>query len=228
MTDDAFSAGMAVLARAFGVKPEREMVSLWWDAVGHLTDRAWDGAVMRTVQITESTYGKFPPPGLVLKHVEPELAGEAVAAYERVIAAGVYGAESGTVWTYQRVHDTCGRAAADAFLEAGAHEAFRSEFGSDRRRERFLAAYQREARERPAARLKAGDPEAKLLPAGDAEPMTRPQATSALEAIANVARITGDVLPSRPKVEPMSDEEWERRKAALEQQARELTGEGAA
>lgn len=225
MTEDGFSSGMAALAQAFGVEPVPEMVELWWLAVQSVDDAAWKRAVLRTVQTTDTTYGKFPPPGLVLKHVEPELQGEAVAAYDRVIAAGVYGPESGTVWTFRTVQERCGRAAAEAFLEAGGHEAFRSEYGSDRRRERFIAAYQRVAREEPGTRVLPAAAPVALIGAGDEpRPQTAGEATVALEQIRKVI----GAAPARPSRPPLSDEEWERRKAVLQSQARDLTGEGAA
>ena len=83
----------------------------------------------------------------------PNLDAEAVAAYERVLDAGVYSAE-GTSWQFRAVVDSCGKAAAEAFLEAGGHNAF-AWGGRDepKRRERFVSAYRAAAREDESARL---------------------------------------------------------------------------
>lgn len=94
----------------------------------------------------------------------PPLEREATEAYDRVLAASTYTPEGGATWNYRDVRERCGLAAAEAFLEAGGHHAFATTWDESRRRGRFLAAYQAEARERPGARLL---PEGgRLLPAG--------------------------------------------------------------
>lgn len=78
---------------------------------------------------------------------------EAVDAYEAVCATRNYNAVSGAVWDYRSVLARCGRAAAEAFVAAGADSAFRTSWQEDKRRERFIAAYTTAARAEPLYRL---------------------------------------------------------------------------
>lgn len=98
----------------------------------------------------------------------PPLDQEATDAYERVLTASTYTAEGGATWSYRDVRERCGQAAAEAFLAAGGHHAFATTWDESRRRARFLAAYQVEARERPAGRLLPAGP-SRLLEAGGTE-----------------------------------------------------------
>lgn len=126
---------------------------------------------------------------------EPALEPEAAKAYEAVIASGVYTAE-GTTWSYREVEKRCGRAAAEAFLEAGGHHAFAGTWGEDRRRERFIAAYVPAARAQPAARLLAPVPEErKALPGRRAE--LPPSDTALVRTIAALAG--APVVPLAPQ-----------------------------
>lgn len=92
---------------------------------------------------------------------------EAVRAYERVLATRTYTVDGEAVWVYRQVIEVCGVAAGIAFLAAGGGEAFRTTYGEDRRRERFIAAYTAEARSAPAGRLGAAAP----LALGDGAPI---------------------------------------------------------
>lgn len=94
---------------------------------------------------------------------QPKLEAEATRAYEAVLAAGDYVPEEGRVWTYRGVLLRCGRAAAEAFLEAGGHHAFASTFRESDRRERFVAAYRAASRAVPEERLLRGAPAAPAL-----------------------------------------------------------------
>lgn len=76
----------------------------------------------------------------------PALAAEAVTMYEKVLNSGTYYPETGTQWVYRDIKAKCGEAAAEAFLEAGGHNAFAVVYGEDKRREKFLKAYQEAVR----------------------------------------------------------------------------------
>ena len=84
---------------------------------------------------------------------ETPLEVEAAAAYDRVLNSSGYSPEGGATWTWRSIEAKCGRAAADAFLEAGGHHAFATTWDESKRRERFLAAYVQTARAQPALRL---------------------------------------------------------------------------
>lgn len=151
---------------------------------------------------------------------EPSLDSEAVAAYEAVIKAGEYTAEGGTSWTFRRVLEQCGRAAAEAFMEAGAHHAFASTWGEDKRRERFVAAYTVTVRAEPATRLlPPGSPTGPaLLPAG---PGLFP---SPLALVRKIAKLAGE-LPREEMPARISADEWEARVEALRAQAARILTE---
>lgn len=151
----------------------------------------------------------------------PPLAVEATEAYEQVLVAGEYAPESGTVWTYRRVLETCGRAAADAFLAAGGNAAFATTWDEAKRRERFLAEYVVVARQVPADRLlPAGAVLA--LPSGDPQPNTPMSQAEIEKAIERVRTIAGvEVAPSAPKTVIASEE----RLAELRRQAAAITSE---
>lgn len=87
----------------------------------------------------------------------PPLEAEAAEAYERVLASGVYTPQGGTSWSFRGVLESCGRAAAEAFLVAGGPSAFVTSWKETERREKFTHAYAEAVRE---------EPEDKLLPAG--------------------------------------------------------------
>lgn len=217
MTDEAFASGMASLGLAFGVEADVAVNELWHMATRHLSDAEWDAAVIRTVQSVTTTYGKFPAPGLLLAHAQPELPGEAATAYDRVLASGVYTAEGGTTWSYRSIAAACGRAAAEAFLAAGGDSAFRSTFRESDRRERFLAAYQQAAREAPSSRL---------LPAAEPErPQIAAPEITASEAVSVLHRITGE--PAKPMRAPrrLTAGEVEDRLELLRAQAERITAD---
>jgi hypothetical protein len=145
----------------------------------------------------------------------PPLDSEAIQAYERVLQAGEYTAETGACWTFRRVLDHCGRAAAEAFLAAGGHHAFASSWRESERRERFLAAYRQFAREMPASRLLPAAPAERAQIA--AAPVTQDQA----EAVVN--RLAGMVMRKcSERGRHLTDAEWESRKAELIRQARTI------
>jgi hypothetical protein len=112
----------------------------------------------------------------------PALPAEAAEAYARVLAASNWTPEGGASWNFRDVRERCGAAAARAFLEAGGHHAFATAWDEPKRRERFLAAYQSEARERPSARLLPAGP-TRALPAGEPEMLSEAEAAALLERL---------------------------------------------
>src|SRR5262249_10276447 len=107
---------------------------------------------------------------------------EAITAYDRVLGAGVYTAEGSTSWTFQRVRETCGPAAAEAFLAAGGHHAFATTYRESQRREAFLAAYMTAVRADPSTRLLPA-PAARQALLAPAEKPTRSEASDIVRQI---------------------------------------------
>jgi hypothetical protein len=148
-----------------------------------------------------------------------ELEDEAATAYARVTACAEYSPEVGAVWTYRAVAERCGKAAADAFVIAGGHEAFATNWESSKRREKFLNAYRRHARDVPASRLLPECAAAlAALPAAPDAPVTR---TEAEEAIAKIRAIVGADKAGAPAIDRarMTANEREARLALLRAQA---------
>lgn len=150
----------------------------------------------------------------------PNLDAEAVAAYERVTAAGQYTPE-GTTWSFRTVLQACGRAAAEAFLEAGGHNAFATTYREDQRRERFMAAYRAAARDDESARL-LPPPEARALLTGQTEAAGPPTKAEALEILERVSGIHSGEERQPFTKQPRVVEATEDRLAALRRQAEEL------
>ena len=147
----------------------------------------------------------------------PALPAEAAEAYARVVAASTYTPEGGASWNWRDVRARCGAAAADAFLAAGGHHAFATAWDEPRRRERFLAAYQAEARERPAARLLPAGPETMALPVGDLQ-LSEAQATCVLVRL----RAATGAPASRPRLGDGMVTATDERLALLRAQAVEI------
>jgi hypothetical protein len=142
---------------------------------------------------------------------ERPLMSEATDAYERVLKAGQYTPEGGTVWIYRAVRETCGDAAAEAFLAAGGNAAFATTWDEGKRRERFAAAYVVAVRAEPTAGLLPAGP-TKALPSGEAPP-TREDAAAVVEKL---REMVGVKAPGpMPRVVELTPE----RKAELERQA---------
>lgn len=143
---------------------------------------------------------------------------EATEAYERVLVSGVYQPEGGTVWSYRGLKESCGEAAADAFLAAGGNAAFSTTWDEAKRRERFVAGYVEAVREEPMAALLPAVP-TKALPPGEAPP-SREEAVTVLRRLRDIAQIETEA----PKGGGVN---WsEDRLKELERQAREITGSG--
>jgi len=155
----------------------------------------------------------------------PPLDGEAITAYERVLSAGRYTAE-GTTWSFREVLERCGRASAEAFLEAGGHNAFASTWRESDRRERFVAAYVAAARSEPAARLlPCGPGEAKAITAGDPQ-LTRDEAVEVLGRLSGIHAAERDEEGGGLEgTRRLTQREWDARVEALRSQATEITTE---
>lgn len=142
---------------------------------------------------------------------------EAVDAYTRVLQAGTYSPEGGTAWTYRGVVESCGKAAAEAWLAAGAHEAFATSWNADERRRTFLAAYLEAAREQPETRLLPWNP-AGELPAA-AEPATALPREQAAELLKRLAPEHAAETAEAPRNKPRWVEASPERLARLREQA---------
>lgn len=151
----------------------------------------------------------------------PSLEAEAIVAYERVTKSAEYTPEGGATWNFRRVLDTCGRAAADAFLEAGGHWAFATTWDESKCRERFIAAYQQEARETPETRLLPAKPEERPQLAA------APNQAEAESFVAKVAEHAGVKPQPRPEAKAvvgrdMTDQQLHDRVALLKRQAEQM------
>jgi len=166
MEPEAFAKGMGLLEATFAVKAEPDMMEAWHLALEHLSDEQFLAAVKRTIQTTTTTYGRFPPPGLIIQHVpesegEEPLPVEAERAWEAVLAESSYTPEAGAYWDASRIREELGMAVHRAVIESGGYGNLarlgrsEDEFWA---RKRFVEAY--------AAARKDGAP---ALPPGEGE-----------------------------------------------------------
>jgi hypothetical protein len=218
----AFAAGMSAIGLAVRQEADAATMALYHDILGPRTDAdEWARFVRWALEGGRWTW----LPKLVeLQDALREFRGdrpllvEATEAYERVLQSGTYIGD-GTQWIYRDIREKCGEAAAEAFLAAGGHHAFATTFRESDRRERFLAAYQEAVRQDPDARLLPAGPVRALPPAE--MPLSREEAASVIERLHWIA----DVEPAKPsRARPLTEEEWEARRRALEQQGREMLG----
>ena len=185
MTAEQFTEGLTRIALATRANVEAAAFAVYHDALdGETTGEEW-GAFCKNA-VSTGRFSWFPKVGELLDALrefrgEPSLEVEAIAAYEAVMKAGAYTPDGGSSWTWRGVLESCGRAAADAWLEAGGHHAFATTWNEDKRRERFIAAYQQNARAEPATRLLL-DGERKALPAPLEHP-TRDESAAILRQI---------------------------------------------
>lgn len=214
-----FTSGLTAIALAVQQDPGAPTIALYHDILGPQTDaREWCAFVRWALESGRWTW--FPK----LRELQdalrefrgaPPLLAEATEAYERVLQSGTYIGD-GTQWIYRDIRERCGVGAAEAFLAAGGHHAFSTTYRESERRERFVAAYGEAVRESPEAKLLPARPSRALPPA--AVPPSREEAVGVLRRLQS---ITG-IEPARPKVRPLTAEEFEARRKALQQQAREL------
>lgn len=140
---------------------------------------------------------------------------EATDAYERVLAAGIYTPEGGTTWSFRAIRETCGDAAAEAFLAAGGNAAFSTTWDEAKRRERFAAAYAEAVREEPRAGLLPAGEAVRLLPPVQDLP-TRAEAVTVIRRLQDIAEV--DPAPPKTSVVVATDERLE----LLRRQAQEI------
>ncbi len=185
MTRAEFDGGWKTLQGVGWPGGENRNPEVYFGALGDLDARQWARAVAAAIDGCEF----FPVPK-ALRELSGNSGslGEAVAAYEAVLASGQYTAEGGTHWNFRTVAERCGKAAAEAFMEAGGDHAFASTWAEDKRRERFVASYSSAAR---------ADPQTRLLPPG-AEQKTLPPAPtqfpSPLALVRKIAKLAGEEL----------------------------------
>lgn len=223
MTPEQFAVGLGRIALALRQAYTAQEQLVFYEAIGHQAEAdEWENFARDSV--ARGRWDGFLPSVAALLDAlreyrgEPALEGEAIAAYERVLASACYTAEGGASWSFRAVRERCGAAAARAFLEAGGHHAFATTWDEAKRRARFVSAYVEAVRERPAERLlPAGEQdEPKALPAGD-EPFTTPEAAAVLERI----RVEHAIALPKPRADTItaSDERLE----YLRRQAAEIT-----
>jgi hypothetical protein len=184
---------LAVATRAQDVN--RGTVEVYFDA---LAPRADDGEWRRfTVAAVASGRFRFFPTVAELLDALHEHRGErlpeaeAVEAYERVLGAGTYTPQGGTTWNYRAVRESCGVAAAEAFLAAGGDGAFRSNWDEAKRRAAFVRAYAAAVRDDASKRLLPTGPMRALAAGDDHHEPTRAEAGSILRLVGERARAGG-------------------------------------
>lgn len=220
--ESEFLAGLAYLAHGIrrGVYEPTQQAVFFDQLVDETTAEEWREFSRWAIKVARWTDG-LPSvadirDGLRAFRGERPIDAEVIEAYERVIASGIYAAEGGTTWNFRRVVDTCGRAAAEAFLEAGGHHAFVTTWNESERRAKFIAAYSAAARADRTTRLLPAAPQGKLLtaPQDDDEPLTR----------AEVSQLMRPSAPARPRPprQNLTESQWEERRARLLDQAKEL------
>ncbi len=182
---------LAVATRAQDVN--RGTVAVYHDALApQTTADEWDR--ITRVAVASGRWRYFPTVAELLDALRefrgerlPEA--EAAEAYQRVLDAGIYTPQGGTGWTFRAVRESCGTAAAEAFLAAGGDAAFRSTWDESKRRERFIQAYARAVRADAGTRLLPAAPQRRFLPAG--EPPSRDEARALLRIVQRRAREAG-------------------------------------
>lgn len=191
--DDVFTVGLTRIAIATGKDLGEATVSVYREAIAPKTkQREWTLFCQQVV--SAGRWRWFPTVREILDALaeyrgQPSLDAEAVAAYERVLRSGNYHPEGGTTWDVRTITQTCGGAAAEAFLSAGGHNAFATEYREDERRRKFVDAYQRAARAEPGHRLLPAPAPQRFLPAAgatDFEPISRGDAADILAKLAGM------------------------------------------
>lgn len=218
-----FAVGLTKIGIALKQPYDAASMAVYHDILGSQTDHfEWQRFVQWALKVER--WPTFAPklPEIqealrIFRGARPMLE-EASDAYHRVLEAGIYSAEGGTSWNYRAIKQSCGDAAAEAFLAAGGNSAFVTTFDEAKRRERFVAAYAGAVREEPAAALlPAGPPgeSAKALPLGE-EPPTREEAAAVVEKLRGMVDVKP--APAKARVVELTDE----RRAKLERQKAEL------
>lgn len=171
--DQSFYAGVGIIGLQLNQPVRKDVARAFWLAMrDETTAEEWQAFVAVAVKRFAWTF--LPPVPALLDALQAfrgatPLAAEATLAYERVLGAGIYGAE-GTYWHFREIAARCGPAAAEAFLKAGGHTTFAASDGGGyrdtERQKRFVAAYVAAARAEPAGRLLPAAPPQRFLPVG--------------------------------------------------------------
>jgi len=189
--EEKFAAGLTRLGASCRQEVDDLTLEVYTEALcDQTTPEEWEAFTKAAVRGGRFTW--FPKVAELLDALRefrglPNLDAEAVAAYERVLAAGQYSAEGGTSWEFRAVLRACGKAAAEAFLEAGGHNAFANTYRESDRRERFIAAYRIAAREDDSARLLAPGAVRLIEGAVESSGFMPDEAAALLEKVAGLA-----------------------------------------
>ena len=232
--EEMFAAGLTRLAASCRQEVDDLTLETYTEALcDQTTPEEWEAFTLTSIRVGRFTW--FPKVVELLDALRefrglPSLDAEAVTAYERVLAAGSYTPEGGTSWEFRAVVAQCGRAAAEAFLEAGGHNAFASTFRESDRRERFVAAYVLVARQDETCRLLPPQPLSGLI-AGDlaselSAAFDRAAAAEVLERVSGIH--SGEDPPPKFTKPPRVVEATEDRLALLKRQAEEIKAAPAA
>lgn len=155
---NAIEAGLARLGVALNKPYDRSQVSVYADVLCDQTTAA-EFAAFVDWGLRGGKFGRWQPSLPELQDAlrafrgHPTLDAEATTVYERVLGCREYNPESGAVWSFRRIREELGEAAANAFLAAGGHSAFATTLGEDKRLARFVSAYKYEIRDDPHAAL---------------------------------------------------------------------------
>jgi hypothetical protein len=215
----AFGTGLARLVKACRQEIDVVTLEVYTEALCYQIEPAEWEAFTRSV-VASGRFSWFPKVAELLDalreyrgepsraELDRQLSTEAGEAYQAVMDSGIYTAEGGTSWNYRTVVEKRGRAAGEAFIAAGGDEAFRitdEKWNYDKRRERFVAAYQVAVREQPALSMRAlpapSSGEQKQIGAGDqAEADPQLTAVEAKGFLDNLRKhLPPGELPAMPK-----------------------------
>ena len=187
-----FAEGLTRIGIAVRQPADAATLRVYFDALADDTDaEEWPQFCRWAVRA--SAFAWFPKVAELLDALrrfrgEQPVGAEGTAAYDRVLASGTYSPQGGTSWTFRGVLESCGRAAAEAFQEAGAHHAFATTWDEAKRRERFVAAYVEAVRAGPSSRLLPAASERKALPSGEGLPSSAAEVRGILRELADRAR----------------------------------------
>lgn len=217
---ETFTEGLTKIGLALRQPYDAASMALYFDIMACQTDaEEWRKFVLWALR--SQRWPTFAPKVPDLQDALREFRGqkpalsEATQAYERVLRAGEYHPESGTCWTFRGVKDSCGAAAAEAFLAAGGSAAFATTWDEAKRRERFVNAYVTAVREEPTGGLLPEGSIPKALPVATWEPISRAEAAKLMQRVGEVA--------APEKAKPVTVELTEDRLARLREQAKEIT-----
>jgi hypothetical protein len=203
-----FAVGLSKLAASCRQELDDLTVEVYTEALSPLVDPdEWDEFVLSAIRAGRFGAFKFPATAELLDALRefrgaPTLEGEAAQAYDRVLASGTRRPDGeGTYWDHRRIVEACGPAAREAFLAAGGHNAFATTWNEAKRRDQFIAAYLRAARDEPATRLLPAGDQPKQLPSGAELVTASIDQAKAREVVRRLRELAGlgPEEPERPK-----------------------------